>query len=84
MTEIKASQKGQEMYTTMEARFRRADFSEEVPGLRERLWQKVQKRIFALEDEDSMEDVCLTPEEMTLLAAARSNPFAGIDPRKMK
>ena len=54
-----------------------------LPGLRERLWQRIQKRIVALEDEDSKEDVCLTHEKLTLLAA-RSNTFAGIAPRKIE
>ena len=63
----------------LEERLRRADFSDEAPGLLERLWAKIQTRVGATDESDTMlEDIDLSSEEMALLTAARGNPFEGI------
>ncbi len=63
----------------IEARLRRTDFSSEDPALMGRLWMKIQFRIRDSENEqDQSEDIDLTSEEMSMLTAARGNPFAGI------
>ncbi len=62
-----------------EARLHRADFSGEAPGLLERLWAKIQARIAASDDFAGIpEDIDLSSEEMSLLTAARGNPFEGL------
>lgn len=63
----------------LEARIRRADFSGEAPGLLQRLWAKIQSRVAETDDNSEMlEDIDLSSEEMSLLTAARGNPFEGL------
>ncbi len=62
----------------LEARLRKADFSEENPGLEERLWGKITKRLRGLSPmEDNLEDVELSSEELSQLAAARGPATKG-------
>ena len=63
----------------LEARIRRADFSGEAPGLLQRLWVKIQSRVAETdEDGEMLEDIDLSSEEMSMLTAARGNPFEGL------
>ncbi len=63
----------------LEARLSRSDFSVESPGLMQRLWAKIQSRIRISDDgQDMEEDIDLTSEEMSMLTAAKGNPFKEI------
>ena len=63
----------------LEARIRRADFSGEAPGLLQRLWAKIQSRVAETDENGELpEDIDLSSEEMSLLTAARGNPFEGL------
>ncbi len=62
----------------LEARIHRADFSGENGGLLERLWAKIQSRIYTENSsEEILEDIDLSAEELSMLSAAKGNPFAG-------
>ncbi len=63
----------------MGIRLRGADFMKENPGIRERLWRTICLRIKMEESrEDMPEDINLSPEEMSGLAAAGGIIFPGV------